>query len=189
VDELSFRGKERFRGVSWRGLAATGTGLLVEGAFAFFRLGFVWFCCRFGGTLAFVAACFGVAQRSMTTVGADGITISWGLGDRRTYPWHEIRWLYVWEGSAGHGTSLVAKMVLADGRERYLPAVAASSVYPSPDFHADFQRVVRWWEAATAPSERFRPPARRRVSPQAWGMILGVVITVGVVLGVVVAGT
>lgn len=187
MDELSFRGRDRYRGASWRGAAVAGAGLLVEGVFAFLRLGFVWFCCLFGGTLVFVAALFAVARRSATTVGADGITIGWGFGDRRTYRWHEIRWLYVWEGAGGHGTSLAAKMVLADGRERYLPALAANSVYPSPDLHADFQQVVRWWEGCTDPAERFRPPARRRGSPQMWGLVLGVVITVVVVLGVAVA--
>jgi hypothetical protein len=186
VNELTFRGKDRYRGVTWRGVAAAGAGLLVEGVFAFVKLGFGWFCCLFGGTLAFVAVLFAVAQRSMTTVGADGITIRWGFGDRRTYPWHQIRWVYVWQGTGEHSTSLAAKMVLADGRERYLPALAANSVYPSPGFPADFQEVVRWWEASTDPAERFRPPVRRRSSPQVWGLILGVAITVGVILGTAV---
>lgn len=188
MDELSFRGKDRYR-VSWGGVAAVGAGLVVEAAFTLFRMGFGWFCWLFGGTLVVVAACAALARRSVTTVGADGITVGWGLGQGRTYHWHDIRWLYVWQQDAGLGSASTVRMILTDGRHRSLTGLASSSVYPNPDFHHDFARVVQWWEASTDPAERFQPPPklRHRVSPQILGLVIGLVVSVAVVLGVVLA--
>ncbi|MCO5968227.1 PH domain-containing protein [Actinoallomurus soli] len=161
--------------------------MAVEGAFAFYRLGVVGSCWLLGGTAALVGLGVSMARRSGTTVGAAGITISWGLGRGRLYSWQEIRWIDVRETKSQQGTALSARITLADGRRRSLPALQHSTQYPDPDFQVDFQRVVTWWESSTEPAARFRPPERMRykLTPQAVGLILGLLITIIVVLGVV----
>jgi hypothetical protein len=159
--------------------------LVVEGVLAFFRLGVVGFCWLLGGTAAFVGLGISMVLRSWTTVGAAGITICWGIGRSRTYSWQEIRWIDVRETKSQYGTSLVARITLTDGRRRSLPALQHSTRYPDPHFHADFQRVVNWWELSTDPAARFQPPKRlrNRLTPTLVGLILGLLI-IGLVVAV-----
>ncbi|MFI0901452.1 hypothetical protein [Streptomyces sp. NPDC020983] len=174
--------------MGWPHGAGAGTVLLAEAAGAYSQLGWAGVCWLCGGTLLIVAVCAFMAKRCTTGVGADGITVSWGFGDGRTYPWHDIRWLYVYRGNGGQLDGRTARMVLADGRHRSLPALATSSAYPGSTFDSDFRRVVRWWEASTDPAERFLPPPtlRQRIPPQWWGVIATLVVTAGLVVGVVV---
>ncbi|MFK0296373.1 hypothetical protein ACIQU6_38690 [Streptomyces sp. NPDC090442] len=44
-----------------------------------------------------------------------------------------------------NGTALAARITLASGRRRSLPGLQHSNLYPFPEFHVDFQRVVNWW--------------------------------------------
>jgi hypothetical protein len=189
VNELSFRGKDRYH-PSWAQFAVLGLGLVVEAAFAFFRLGVVGFCWLLGGTAVFVGLGISVVLRSWTTVGAAGITICWGIGRGRTYSWQEIRWIDVRETKSQYGTSLSARITLADGRRRSLPALQHSTRYPDPDFQADFRRIVNWWKSNTDPAARFEPPKRLRyrLSPTVVGLILGLLIMVIVGFFVLVEG-
>ena len=189
MNELSFRGKDRYR-PSWPQLAALGLGLAVAGVLAFFRLGAVGFCWLLGGMAVLVGLGVCMALRSWTTVGTAGITICWGIGRGRVHPWQEIRWIDVRETKSQYGTSLAARITLADGRRRSLPALQHSTRYPDPDFHADFRRVVQWWKVSTEPGARFEPPKRlrNRLTPPAVGLILGLLITVIIVLVVAVEG-
>jgi Protein of unknown function (DUF2581). len=131
-----------------------------------------------------------VVLRSWTTVGVAGITICWGIGRGRTYSWQEIQWIDVRETKSGYGRTLVARITLADGRRRSLPALQHSTQYPDPDFHVDFQRVVNWWKLSTDPAARFQPPKRlrNRLTPTVVGLILGLLITVIIGLVVIVEG-
>lgn len=189
VNELSFRGKDRYR-PSWPQFTGLGLVLVVEGVWAFLRLGVVGFCWLLGGTAALAGLGMAMARRSWTTVGATGITICWGIGRGRTYPWQEIRWIDVRETKSQYGTSLAARITLADGRRRSLPGLQHSAQYPDPDFQADFRRVVSWWELNTDPAARFQPPKRlwNRLTPTAVGLILGLLITVIIGLVVIVEG-
>ena len=189
VNELSFRGKDRYH-PSWSQFAGLGLVLVVEGVLAFFRLGVVGFCWLLGGTAVLAGLGISTALRSWTTVGATGITICWGIGRGRTYAWQQIRWIDVRETKSRSGTSLAARITLANGRRRSLPALQHSAWYPDPDFHVDFRRVVDWWKLSTDPATRFQPPKRlwSRLSPTAVGFILGLLITVIIVLAVIVEG-
>jgi hypothetical protein len=160
--------------------------LVVEGVLAFFRLGVVGFCWLLGGTAALASLGISMVLRSWTTVGAVGITICWGIGRARTYPWQEIRWVDVRETKSQYGTSLSARITLADGRRRSLPALQHSTRYPDPHFHVDFQRVVNWWKLSTDPAAQFQPPKKLRdqLTPTMVGLILGLLITV--IIGLVV---
>jgi hypothetical protein len=164
--------------------------LVAEGALAFFRLGVVGFCWLLGGTAALAGLGISMVLRSWTTVGAAGITICWGIRRGRTYPWQEIRWIDVRETTSQYGTSLSARITLADGRRRSLPALQHSTRYPDPGFDMDFQRVVNWWKLSTDPAARFQPPKRlrNRLTPTAVGLILGLLITVIIGLVVIVGG-
>ncbi|MGK5548159.1 hypothetical protein ACSNOH_26015 [Streptomyces sp. URMC 127] len=164
--------------------------LAVEGAAAIVQLGATGFYWLLGGTAVIVGLCFLIAFRSWTTVGAAGITICWGFGRGRTHPWHEIRWIDVRETKAEYGVARVARITLANGRRRSLPALQHSDTYPRPDFDVDFRRVVNWWELSTDQAARVRPPLRKRdrVSPMALGLLLGLLITVVVVAVVVMQG-
>ncbi|GLY88105.1 hypothetical protein Airi02_060340 [Actinoallomurus iriomotensis] len=189
VNELSFRGKDRYR-LSWPHFGGLGLLLVVEGVFAFIRLGAVGFCCLLAGTALLVGLGISMARRSWTTVGAAGVTICWGIGRGRTYSWQEIRWVDVRETKSQYGTSLSARITLANGRRRSLPALQHSSQYPDPDFDVDFRQVVDWWKLNTDPAARFEPPKRwwSRLTPTAVGFILGLLITVVIVLVVIAMG-
>ncbi|MEU9019700.1 PH domain-containing protein [Actinomadura sp. NPDC048394] len=185
MNELCFRGRDRYR-PSWPHFAALGLGLVVEGALAFSRLGVVGSCSLLGGTALLAGLGIALGLRSWTSVGPAGITICRGLGRGRVHPWREIRWIDVRETKSQYGTVLAARITLADGRRRSLPALQHSTRYPDPDFQVDFQRVLNWWETSTDAAARSRPPerARKQATPQTIGLVLGVLITVIVVLGV-----
>ncbi|MGI5223651.1 PH domain-containing protein [Actinoallomurus sp. CA-142502] len=188
MNELSFRGKDRYR-LSSLHFGGVGLLLVVEGVFAFIRLGPVGFCCLLGGTAALVGLGIFLSRRSWTTVGAAGVTISWGVGRGRTYSWQEIRWVDVRETKTQYGTSRSARITLANGRRRSLPALQHSTQYPDPDFDVDFRQVVDWWKSNTDPDARFEPPKRwwNRLTPQAFGFILGLLITIVVIVVVGIA--
>jgi PH (Pleckstrin Homology) domain-containing protein len=187
VDELSFRGKDRYR-PSWPQFAVLGLALVGGGVFTFFRLGAEGFVWLLGGMVVFVGLGISLALFSWTTVGAAGITICRGIGRGRTYSWQEIRWVDVRETKNQYETYLTARITLADGRRRSLPALQHSTQYPDPHFYGDFQRVVNWWRASTDPAARFLPPARlrNRLNPTAIGIIVGLLIAV--VVGFVTIG-
>ncbi|MEU8583714.1 hypothetical protein [Streptomyces abikoensis] len=187
MNELSFRGKDRYR-PSWSHFAMLGVVLAAQAVLAASRLGVVGFYWMLGVTAALAGFGFLFAFRSWTTVGAAGITICWGAGRGRTHPWQDIRWIDVRETKSQYGTTLVARITLADGRRRSLPGLQHSNLYPAPDFAVDFQRVVNWWEVSTDRAARVQPPkkTRDRVSPTVAGFVLGLLISVAVVVVVAV---
>ncbi|GAA4485317.1 hypothetical protein GCM10023191_009830 [Actinoallomurus oryzae] len=188
VNELSFRGRDRYR-PSFPQFAGLGVVVIIEGVFAYLRLGVVGFCWLLLGTAVLVGLGISLGRRSWTTVGTAGITICWGIGRGRTYSWQEIRWIDVRETKSQYGTSLSARITLANGKRRSLPALQHSTQYPDPDFQADFRRVVDWWKSNTDPAARFEPPKRlwNRLTPRTAGFILGLLITV-IICAVVVVG-
>jgi hypothetical protein len=160
VRELIFRGKDRYR-PSRSQLGVLVLGVIGQGVVVFHKLGVVEFLWVTGGLIALLGLGFATSFRSWTRVGPAGITICWGVGRRgRTYPWQEIRWVDVKETSGGV-TSLAARITLANGRRRSLPALRHSSTYPQPSFPEDFRRVVEWWELSTDPAARILPRTRR----------------------------
>ncbi|WP_330458637.1 PH domain-containing protein [Streptomyces sp. NBC_00820] len=187
MNELIFRTRDRYR-VSWRLLAPLGIVLAIQGFRALRGLSTVAFSCLTGAIVVLWAVGFFSTIRSRTTVGADGITIYWGIGRARRHPWHEIRWIDVRETKSNYGPIRTARITLADGRRRSLPGLTHSNLHPSPDFAVDFQRVVNWWELSTDRSERVQPPKRPRdrMSPQVAGVLIGLVATAVVALVVFV---
>ncbi|MEV6975585.1 hypothetical protein [Kitasatospora sp. NPDC093806] len=179
MNELSFRGKDRYR-PSWPHLAVLIAVFALQGFLAATKLGPVGTAWLLGGTAVLAALGFWVTLRCWTTVGPAGITICWGFGRGRTYPWQEIRWIDVRETKAQGGSNiLTARMFLAGGRRRGLPALQHSDTYPSPDFEVDVQRVVNWWELSTDPTTRIRPPKqfRDRITPTVAGILVGLLIS------------
>jgi hypothetical protein len=159
--------------------------IILQGVLGYSRLGAVGTCWVVGLSAAAVIIGIGAALRSWTTVGPAGITICWGLGWRgRTYPWNEIRWIDVRQTDSRYGATRAARITLANGRRRRLPALQHSSAYPQPTFHADFRRVVEWWEQSTDPAARFQPPEtlRSRLAPMMLGVSTVLLIVVGFVL-------
>lgn len=61
-----------------------------------------------------------LAVRSWTRVRADGVSIYWGIGRSRTYPWREIRWIDVREIESGLGSSVTARITLAEAHRLLL---------------------------------------------------------------------
>lgn len=161
-------------------MSLVGLLLVAEGAAAVVQLGVVGFCWLVGGTTALVVLGILLARQSWTTVGPAGITIRRGVGRGRTYPWQEIRWIDVREIGSQNGTALAARITLANGRRRILPALHHSPQYPDPGFYANYGRVVKWWKASTDPAARFQPPKRLRdrLTPTVVGLILGLLIVV-----------
>lgn len=183
MKELSFLGKDRYRPI-WPVLLILGLVLIGEAVYAFYRLGgVVGSCWLVGVTAASVGLGIGAAFRSWTTVGPAGITVCRGIGRRgHTYPWQEIRWIDVRETNSRYGTFLVARITVANGRRRSLPALRHGGMYPQPTFHADFRQVLKWWELSTDPAARFLPPETllSRLAPRMLGVILVLLIAVGV---------
>ncbi|MFD3451336.1 PH domain-containing protein [Streptomyces sp. NPDC058691] len=136
----------------------------------------------YGVIVALLGLAFCLTRRSRTTVGADGITISWGVGRGRTHPWDQIQWIDMRETRGRHGTVRTARITLTDGRRRSLPTLSHSELHPNPDLAANFQRVVSWWELSTDQTTRVQWPIRPRdrLTPEAFGVVLGLVITVGI---------
>lgn len=187
VQELSFRGRDRYH-PSWPAFAGVAVVVVVEGVVAAVKLGAVGVGWLVGGTVLLVTAGVWSLRHCRTAVGPEGITVSWGFGRGRTYRWGDIRWVHIRDSnSPQQGASRTARITLADGRRRSLPALQHSAMYPDPCFDANYERVVKWWIAATTPSSRFQPPLRplQRMSPQTLGVLLGMVISV-VIVGVVI---
>ncbi|WP_202232003.1 PH domain-containing protein [Actinacidiphila reveromycinica] len=184
MDELSFRGKDRYH-LSWPHVLAVGGGAAVEGVVAFSKLGATGFCWVLGGTGALVGVILCLVLRSWTRVGAGGVALCWGLGRGRAYSWQEVRWIDVRETRSQYGNVRVARLTLANGRRRSLPALQDSSSHPNPGFDTDYARILRWWRSATEPAARFEPQRRlrSRVTPAWAGIILAALITA--VVGVV----
>ncbi|MFI1968892.1 hypothetical protein BLA24_24095 [Streptomyces cinnamoneus] len=160
--------------------------LVVEGFAAFVKLGAVGFSWLTGGSIALLAPLLLLSSRSWSRVGADGITICWGLGHGRTYPWHEIRWIDVRETKGQGSSSYAVRIFLEGGRRRSLPGLYRSDMHPAPDFDEQFQRVVNWWELSTDQTARVRPPKqfRDRLTPTVIGLV---VVPVAFVVVAVVA--
>ncbi|RLU90382.1 hypothetical protein CTZ27_20820 [Streptomyces griseocarneus] len=148
------------------------------------RLGAVGFRWLVGVTVAFLGLSLVVTLRSWTTVGTDGITICWGIGRGRTYPWQDIRQIDVRETKNQLGTDLAARITLAGGRRRSLPGLHHSNLHPSPDFDVNFQRVVNWWELSRDQTAQVKPPKRLRdrLTPTVTGILLGLLIMVVVIV-------
>lgn len=157
---------------------------VLQGVFYFRDADMVTASCVSGTLLVLWGVSFFLVRHSGTTVGADGITISWGMGRGRTHAWNQIRWINVRETRTNSGTVRTARITLAGGQRRSLPALSHSNLYPLPDFDTDVQRVINWWELSTDPATRIQPPKppRDRITPQALGVILGLVITAVIVL-------
>jgi hypothetical protein len=182
VKELIFRGKDRYR-PSWSVLSGVGLVLILQLVIGYPRLGAVGVCWLVGLSAAALVLSIGAAVRSWTTVGPAGIAICWGIGRRgHTYRWQEIRWIDVRQGTGASSEARAIRITLANGRRRTLPAVRHTSAYPQPTFHADFRRVVEWWERRTDPAARFQPPKtlRSRLGPVMPGVIIALLIAVGV---------
>ena len=154
--------------------------LVVEGVRAYLQLGAVHFAWMLGGSIAVLTPLVLLLGRSWSRVGADGITICWGLGHGRTYPWHEIRWIDVRENRSRGTSSYAVRMFLAGGRRRSLPGLYRTPAYAAPDFEENFQRVVDWWELSTDQATRVRPPRQFR------DRLTSTVIVLALTLGFVV---
>ncbi|MFI6448473.1 hypothetical protein [Kitasatospora sp. NPDC050543] len=177
--ELNFRVKDRNRPVKSYVVLAV-VVLVAEGLAAFVRLGAVGFSWLAGGTITLLAPLLFLSYRSWSRVGADGITICWGLGHGRTYPWREIRWIDVRETKGQGSSSHAVRMFLEGGRRRSLPGLYRSAMHPTPDFDEQFQRVVNWWELSTDHAARVQPPKqfRDRLTPTVLGLVVVPAITV-----------
>ena len=186
MNDLSFQGRDRYRGLVWAPVWVLVAGESLGAFCAYLRLGNGVALCWIAGVIA-VAVGLGIyiAYRSWTTVDAAGITICRGIGRRgRTYRWQEIRWIDIRESKTRSGTALAVRISLADGRRRGLPALAHSGLDPDPYFQRDFARVVKWWELSTDPATRFVPPDTQfsRRAPTVLGAILVMLIAGTVVL-------
>ncbi|WP_037971843.1 PH domain-containing protein [Streptomyces sp. NRRL WC-3742] len=186
MNEPIYRGKDLFRPSAFVTAAAL---LAVEGVFAAIKLGAagLFFVVGLTALLAFPAMY--LSYRSWTSVGRAGITLNWGFGQGRTYPWHEIRWIDVRETRSRGSSSYAARIHLPAGKRRTLPGVASSGMYPNPNFGQQFQEVVQWWEHSTHPGSRIQPPRtlRDKLSPQVIGLIIGLVLALGIFVAVALA--
>jgi hypothetical protein len=187
-EELSFRGRDRSR-ISWSRASGVLAFMAIELALLMIRVGFVGSCWILGATVALFGLGFVLTRRSRTTVGAEGISISWGFGRGRRYPWADIRWIEVNETRGRTGTVQTVRITLADSRRRSLPALANSAMYPDGHFELNVARVMTRWRANTTGESRYRPPEKwyQRLSPNAWGYLVGAVILVVVLLVMVIA--
>ncbi|MFJ9844054.1 hypothetical protein ACIRYZ_27050 [Kitasatospora sp. NPDC101155] len=183
MNELVFRGKDMFR-PSWSHLSVVLLALAALEGVTVLKLGVAAMYWISSGTLALALPAFVVAWRSWSRAGADGVTVCWGIGSGRTYPWQEIRWIGVRE-SKGNGTrSYAARIFLVDGRRRSLPGLQTSTLYPIEEFQTNVQRVLDWWESSTPGAERVQPRKQVRdwITPQVAGVLLAVVLIVATVL-------
>ncbi|MFE4362244.1 PH domain-containing protein [Kitasatospora sp. NPDC001261] len=179
MNELIFRGKDKFR-PSWSDFGLLAVILAAQLVIGYERLGLVPTLLIVAGTLVIAVPSRFATMRCWSRVGADGITLCWGLGRGRTYSWQQIAWIDVRE-TKGFGMSegtRAARIHTVDGRRRSLPALQSSTFYPSADFDTDFRRVVNWWELSTEPGERVRPGAqvRDRLTPVKVGLLASVVL-------------
>ncbi|WP_433887746.1 PH domain-containing protein [Streptomyces sp. CA-111067] len=186
--EREFLGRDRYR-ISWPNATGALAFVALEMVVTLLRLGFVGSCWVAAGTVVLISLILVVLRRSRTAVGAEGISISWGFGRGRTYPWADIRWVEVRETQSRTGRAQTVRITLADSRRRSLPAVQNSTMYPDRDFELNVARIMTRWRANTTEESRYRPPEKRyqRLSPNAWGYIIGGVILVVVLLVTVIA--
>ncbi|WUH91959.1 PH domain-containing protein [Streptomyces sp. NBC_00433] len=187
--ELTFRGRERYRNAQWSRIFLLAVGLIVEAAVSFSQLGAAAAGWLVGGTLAFAGLNLIRLRGCWTRVGPAGVTICSGFGRGRTHPWHEVRWVGVHQGAGQFGGFSTLQVTFDNGRTRTLPALQRSSLYPAPDFDANCQEIIGWWEASTEPSARFRPTGNwfYRKPPEQLGRLLGMVAVVIVVFVVFLA--
>nr|WSX76822.1 PH domain-containing protein [Streptomyces sp. NBC_00899] len=187
--ELTFRGRDRYRNAQWSRISLLGVLVLVEGAVSFSQLSAAAAGWLVGGTLAFAGLTIVRMRRCRTTVGAAGVTICSGFGRGRTHPWSEVRWVGVHHARGQFDGYSTLQVTFANGRTRSLPALQRSSLYPDPDFDANCQDVIGWWEASTDPSTRFRATGNwlYRRSPEQIGRLVGVGVGVVIVAVVILA--
>ncbi|MFG3052184.1 hypothetical protein ACGFZP_14675 [Kitasatospora sp. NPDC048239] len=180
MNELIFRGKDRYR-PSWSHLLLALAVIAAQGTLAAVKLGPTGTVWLVGGTIALMVPPACMTYRCWSSVGPGGITICWGLGRGRTYPWHEIQWLDVRTTKSQGSESRAARMFLTSGRRRTLPGLQYSDMYPDPDFEVDFRRVVNWWEFSTDAAARISPPKRLRdrFTPMVSAVIVTLLLTVG----------
>ncbi|WP_327681818.1 hypothetical protein [Kitasatospora sp. NBC_00458] len=187
MNELIFRGRDRYR--PSKALFVLLLAVFVaQGAFAAYRLGPVGGAWLIGGTIALLAPFAYSTVRCWSAVGPAGITVCWGFGRGRTYPWHEIRWIDVRTTTNRGSESLAARMFLTSGRRRALPGLQHSDLYPDPDFDVDFRRVVNWWELNTDEASRVRPPRslRDRLTPTVLAVLVTAVVAAAAWVDIVV---
>ncbi|MGA5820392.1 hypothetical protein ACPC54_21310 [Kitasatospora sp. NPDC094028] len=186
MNELVYRGKDLLRPSVFLTLLGI---LAVEAVFSGVKFGPVGVAWALGLTVAILAPSLYYSYRSWSSVGPAGITICWGGGKGRTYPWHEIHWIDVRETKNRGSTSYAVRFYVTGGRRRTLPGLQHSPVYPNPDFDVHFQRVVQWWEFSTDPAARVQPrrTLRDKLSPQMIGALLAVLILTVVTLGVLLS--
>lgn len=185
VNELIFRGKDLFR-PSWSNLLPLLLVLVTQLVLGESKLGSTGTLWLILGTLALCVPTFVLSWRSWSRVGADGVTVCWGLGRGRTYPWHEIKWVDVRETKANGSVSSAARIFMTNGRRRSLPGLATSRIYPAADFQTNVQRLVNWWEYSTHPTQRVKPPKqfRDRLTPTVLG-VLGTIVIAAVAFAIV----
>ncbi|WP_406194853.1 hypothetical protein OH807_06125 [Kitasatospora sp. NBC_01560] len=158
--------------------------MLVEGAAAVSQFGMVGASWILGGTIVLLTPLALVGSRGWSRIGADGITICWGLGRGRTYPWHAIRWIDKRKTQSQDGSAYAVRMFLEGGRRRSLPGLYHSALHPADDFDEQFQRVVNWWELSTDPAGRVQPQKqfRDRLTPVVIGAVVVIVVAAVVAL-------
>ncbi|MEK2491332.1 hypothetical protein WN990_17435 [Kitasatospora purpeofusca] len=161
MDELIFRGRDRYR-PSRSQLVLLLVLLVAQGFAAAHGLGTVGFLWLAAGTLALCGLGLWTTVRCWSRVGPEGITICWGFGRGRTYPWDRIRWIDVRTLDTQGGTSSQVRMFLAGGRRRALPGLLHSDLYPSEDFDEQYHRFRNWWELNTEAPARVEPVRRFR---------------------------
>ncbi|MFJ9692353.1 hypothetical protein [Kitasatospora sp. NPDC101183] len=179
MNELIYRGKDLFRPSS---LALIAGLLAVEGVVAGIKLGAAGVFFFVGLTVLVLAPLLYISYRSWSSVGPAGITVNWGVGQGRTYPWRDIQWMDVRETKARSSTSYAVRFYLPNGGRRTMPGLQHSGMYPNPSFGEQYQQVVRWWEHSTHPGSRVQPrrTLRDKLSPQVIGVIIGVVAALGI---------
>ncbi|MEU3568441.1 hypothetical protein AB0E96_08440 [Kitasatospora sp. NPDC036755] len=176
MNELIFRGKDLFR-PSWSTFAVPLLALAALAVLGFRELGALGTGLLTAATVLVAVPAWILTLRSWSRVGADGITVCWGIGGGRTYAWEEVRWLDVREFNGNGMSTRSARIHLASGRRRSLPGLGSSTRFPNKGFDTDYRRVVNWWEYSTPPEQRVLPRRRfrDRVTPVAVGLGLGLV--------------
>ncbi|MEU9044870.1 MULTISPECIES: PH domain-containing protein [unclassified Kitasatospora] len=189
MNELIFRGKDLFR-PSWSNLGPLLVVIVLQLVFGGMKLGTWGALWLVLGTLVLAVPAFVLSWRCWSRVGGDGVTVCWGVGRGRTYPWHEVRWIDVRETKSNGSTSYAARIHLTDGRRRSLPGLQTSAIYPAADFEVNFRRLVNWWEYSTDATQRVKPAKqfRDRLTPTVIGVLVGIVVVVVVFVVVALQG-
>ncbi|MER7705221.1 hypothetical protein ABTX81_20290 [Kitasatospora sp. NPDC097605] len=180
MDELTFRSKDRYRW-SWYFAIVVGVAAATTGARVVHDFGPTALYWAIGGT-AVLALPRLLAPSPWSTVGAAGITIRGGLRRARTYPWHEIRWIEVYELDSRFGDFRTLQIHFANGRSRFLSGLVQDRSHPSPDFEEQVWRVRNRWQLSTDPAARVRPPQKFLDLPASQLVGLVVLLLVGTAL-------